>query len=555
MKSYVNGLSDEPLRFETIPEALKATVSAHSDKIALSIPYQGIRWTWCEFSRQVDEFAAGLMSLGFKTGDRLGIWSPNGWEWTVTQFATARLGVILVCINPAYRIAELEFALNKVGCRGIVLAEKFKTSDYLQLLDTLIPELSKCQPGALRSESVPCLEHVIRMGADRSPGMFNVADVKAKANAELIAQVDEISASLQPDDPINIQFTSGTTGLPKAATLSHFNILNNGYLVGKTIALQPKDKVCIPVPLYHCFGMVMGNLACVAHGATMVYPAPVFEAEITLKTVQEEKCTALYGVPTMFIAQLDHPEFSSYDVSSLRTGIMAGSLCPIEVMKRVIAEMNMSEVTIAYGMTETSPVSFQSSIDDSVELRVTTVGRIHPHVEVKIVDEGGHVVERGVQGELRTRGYCVMRGYWGDPERTTETIDDAGWLKTGDLATIDENGYCRITGRVKDMVIRGGENVYPREIEEFLYRHSDIQDVQVFGVPDERFGEELCAWIKLKSGTHLTDEDIRDFCKDQIAYYKVPRYIQFVDEYPMTVTGKHQKFKMRDAMIEQLELS
>jgi fatty-acyl-CoA synthase len=486
---------------------------------------------------------------------RIGIWSPNCSEWVITQFATAKAGLILVNINPAYRLSELEYALNKVGCKAIITADKFKTSDYLGMLGELAPELKSAQPNALHAKKLPELRLVIRLGGERTPGTMNFPDVLEAGRHANRDRLEELKKSLQPDDPINIQFTSGTTGFPKGATLTHFNILNNGFFIGEAMKLTEHDRLCIPVPLYHCFGMVLGNLACVTHGAAMIYPADSFDPLSVMQTVQEEKCTALHGVPTMFIAELDHPDFDKFDFSTLRTGIMAGSPCPIEVMKRAVAKMNLSQITIAYGMTETSPVSFQSSTDDPLELRVSTVGRIHPHVEVKIVDGEGRIVPPGVSGELLTRGYSVMQGYWGDDQRTAEAIDRARWMHTGDLATIDKNGYCNIVGRVKDMVIRGGENVYPREIEEFLYRHPKIQDVQVFGVPDAKYGEEIAAWIALKPGQSASEDEIKAFCKGQIAHYKVPRYIRFVDAFPMTVTGKVQKFIMRDKMKEELGIA
>ncbi|WP_417320589.1 AMP-binding protein [Emcibacter sp.] len=553
-KSYVNGISDKPLRYQTIGEAFDEAVELYGDREALVVCHQDIRWTYSEFSKQVDDFAAGLLALGFEPGDRVGVWAPNCAEWVITQFATAKAGIIQVNINPAYRRAELEYVLNKVGCRALVTAASFKSSDYMAMINDLAPELATCKPGALKAKRLPELEAVIRLGEEKTPGCFNFADIASLADDSHFQRLEELKTVLDPDDAINIQFTSGTTGSPKGATLSHFNILNNGYFVGEAMNFTEQDRLCIPVPLYHCFGMVMSNLTCVTHGSCMVYPNDGFDPLLTLKAVAAEKCTALHGVPTMFIAELDHPERESFDLSSLRTGIMAGASCPIEVMKRVVSQLYMSEVTIAYGMTETSPVSFQSSRDDSLEKRVSTVGRIHPHVEVKVVDEQGQVTPAGVQGELLTRGYSVMKGYWADPERTDEAIDEAGWMHTGDLATLDEDGYCNIVGRVKDMVIRGGENIYPREIEEFLYRHEKILDVQVFGVPDDRFGEELCAWICLKEGLEASEEEIKEFCSGQIAHYKVPRYIRFVDEFPMTVTGKIQKFIMRDQMMEDLGL-
>jgi fatty-acyl-CoA synthase len=504
--------------------------------------------------REVDAVAAGLLALGLEPGDRVGIWSPNNAEWVVTQFATAKAGIILVNINPAYRLTELDYVLNKVGCKGLITAASFKTSDYVGMLHDLAPELKRCQPGDLQAAKVPELRTVMCIDEVAQPGMFRLADVAGMAGEAERQRVERLAEVLQFDDPINIQFTSGTTGSPKGATLTHHNILNNGFFVGEAMRLTERDRLCIPVPLYHCFGMVLGNLACVTHGSAMVFPSEAFEPLAVLEAVAAERCTALHGVPTMFIAELDHPEFDRFDLSHLRTGIMAGAPCPIEVMKRVHEDMHMEQVTIAYGMTETSPVSCQSAVDDPLERRVSTVGRIQPHVEVKIVDEAGRVVPPSIPGELLTRGYCVMQGYWNDAERTAEAIDAAGWMHTGDLATMDEEGYCNIVGRIKDMVIRGGENLYPREIEEYLYRHPSIQDVQVFGVPDPRYGEELCAWVMLREGETATPGDIQDFCRGQIAHHKIPRYIKFVTEFPMTVTGKIQKFIMREEMIAELGL-
>ncbi len=553
-QSYVHGASATPLRYETIGACFDEIVARHGEREALVVRHQNLRFTYRALQRAVDEAAAGLLALGLEPGDRVGIWSPNCAEWVITQFATAKAGLILVNVNPAYRLAELEYALNKAGCKALITADRFKSSDYLGMLRSLAPELARCEPGALQAAKLPALRAVIRLGEERSPGMLNFADLAARATPAHLARLRELAGILQPDDPINIQFTSGTTGLPKGATLSHFNILNNGFFIGEAMRFTARDRLCIPVPLYHCFGMVLGNLACVTHGAAMIYPSDAFEPRAVLETVEAEKCTALHGVPTMFIAELDHPDFRNFDLGTLRTGIMAGSPCPIEVMKRVVGEMHMAEVTIAYGMTETSPVSFQSGTDDPLEKRVATVGRIHPHVEVKIVDLEGRAVPRGEKGELLTRGYSVMLGYWDDEARTREAIDRAGWMHTGDLATLDEEGYCNIVGRVKDMVIRGGENVYPREIEEFLYRHPKIQDVQVFGVPDDKYGEQICAWIKLREGQSANVEEIKAFCRDQIAHYKIPHYIRFVDAFPMTVTGKIQKYLMRERMIEELGL-
>jgi fatty-acyl-CoA synthase len=552
--SYVHGAADEPLLGQTIGQALERAAGKWADHTALISCAQGIRWTWRELRDHADAFAAGLFALGLRRGDRIGIWSLNRAEWAVTQFATARAGLILVTINPAYRLSELEYALNKAGCAALVTATVFKTSDYIGMVNTLAPELAASVPGRLSAARLPQLRTVVQIGGPPVPGAIAFDEVAARGGEAERAELRELACQLQFDDPVNIQFTSGTTGLPKGVTLTHHNILNNGYFVGRAMRLTENDRICIPVPLYHCFGMVMGNLASVTSGATMVYPGEGFEPGVTLATVAQEKCTTLYGVPTMFIAELDLPEFSKFDLSSLRTGIMAGAPCPIEVMRRVNEQMNMREVTICYGMTETSPVSFQSSTDDPLDRRVSTVGRIHPHVEVKVVDLEGHVVPRGERGELCTRGYSVMLGYWDEPEKTADVLDANGWMHTGDIAIIDQEGYCNIVGRIKDMVIRGGENLYPREIEEFLYRHPKIQDVQIFGVADDRYGEELCAWIRLRSGETLTAEEVRAFCQGQIAHNKIPRYVEFVDEFPMTVTGKIQKFLMRDVVEARLGL-
>ncbi|MGQ3314549.1 AMP-binding protein [Reyranella sp.] len=542
--SYDHGVSDKKLIGETIGVFFDRTVETHRDREALVVRHQNVRWSWGELGRRVDDLAAGLLTLGLERGDRVGIWSPNTSEWTLAQFATAKAGLVLVNVNPAYRRAELEYAMNKVECKALILAPALKTSNYLEIVDDLV-----------KANKLPHLKHVIRLGPEKTPGMLNFDDVAtAGGNAEK-TRIAELAPKLQFDDAINIQFTSGTTGFPKGATLSHHNILNNGYFVGEGLKLTPDDRLCIPVPLYHCFGMVMGNLGCLTHGSTMIYPSEAFDPLATLQAVAEERCTALYGVPTMFIAQLDHPDFAKFDLKSLRTGIMAGSPCPIEVMKKVQSHMHMGEVTIAYGMTETSPVSTQCATDDPVERRVSTVGQVLPHIEIKIVDTEGRAVPRGETGEFCTRGYSVMKGYWNDEAKTKEAVDEAGWMRTGDLATMDEEGYVNIVGRLKDMIIRGGENVYPREIEEFLYRHPKVQDVQVIGVPDPRYGEAVCAWIKLHAGQTATDEEIRTFCQGQIAHYKIPRYIEFVPEFPMTITGKIQKFVMREQTIEKLGLT
>jgi fatty-acyl-CoA synthase len=552
--SYVHGAGDQPLIGKTIGQFFDDACAKWATRSALVVRHQNVRLSYAELRETVDNLAAGFLTLDLNPGDRIGIWSPNNSEWVFTQFASAKAGLILVNINPAYRTAELEYALNKVGCKALILAERFKTSDYVGMLRELAPELGHAQPDKLESARLPALRSVVLLGDSWHPGTFRFSEIMTRGGATERKRIADLAPQLQFDEPINIQFTSGTTGFPKGATLSHHNILNNGFFIGEAMRLTPEDRLCIPVPLYHCFGMVLGNLAALTHGACMVFPGEGFDPLATLQAVAEERCTALHGVPTLFIAQLDHPEFSRFDLSSLRTGIMAGSPCPIEVMKRAVGNMHLSEITIAYGMTETSPVSFQSSTEDPLERRVSTVGRIQPHVEVKIVDPNGRIVPTGTPGELLTRGYCVMLGYWGDEERTSEAIDAARWMHTGDLATIDAEGYCNIVGRIKDMVIRGGENVYPREIEEFLYRHPKIQDVQVIGVPDDRYGEEICAWVKLRPGVSATEEEIRAFCRDQISHYKVPRYIKFVDEFPMTVTGKIQKFIMRERTIADLGL-
>lgn len=554
-KSHVSGERSVPLLHKTIPALFSETAAANASRDAAVFLGQDKRFSWEELSDAVDALAAGLLALGLRKGDRIGIWSPNRWEWLVTQFGTARIGLILVNINPAYRLSELEYALNKVGCKALVTAASFKTSDYLGMLATLAPELEKAEPGKLAARKLPALKAVIRMGEENSPGMFNFGDVLAMGGRDEHDSLDRISEGLKPGDAINIQFTSGTTGAPKGATLTHGNIVNNGNFVTSAIKLTADDRLCIPVPLYHCFGMSMGTMGCVTKGATMVFPGEGFDPGATLKAVEAERCTGLYGVPTMFVAMLDHADFKSFDLSSLRTGIMAGSPCPIEVMKKVISLMNMSQVTIAYGMTETSPVSFQSGTGDPLDKRVSTVGRIQPHVECKVIDSDGATAPVGAPGELCTRGYSVMKGYWEDEERTAEAIDPDGWMHTGDLATIDDEGYCNIVGRVKDMVIRGGENVYPREVEEFLYRHPKIKEVQVFGIPDKKYGEELAAWIVLKPGESASEDEIKAFCDGQIAHYKVPRHVRFKDNLPMTVTGKPQKFIMRETMMEELGLT
>ena len=550
--SYVCGTSDEPLIYQTIGDTFDQAVEQWADKDAIVVCHQDVRWSYRRLGEAVDAFAGGLLALDLEPGDRVGIWSPNNIEWVIAQFATAKAGLILVNINPAYRKGELTYTLNKVGCKALILAREFKTSDYVGMLRDIAPAIDNAESGRLNLPELPDLRTLIVINDEPVNGMFRFAEIAAMAPADADTSLAAMALTFQPDDAINIQFTSGTTGLPKGATLTHFNVVNNAFFVGQAMNLSARDRLCIPVPLYHCFGMVLGVLACVTRGATMVFPSEAFEPRAVLQAVSEERCTALHGVPTMFIAELEEPEFKSFDLGSLRTGIMAGAPCPIEVMRKVISEMNMSEVTIAYGMTETSPVSFQSATDDPLEKRVSTVGRVHPHVQVKIIDEQGMVVPRGTSGELCTRGYSVMLAYWGDGELTAEDIDKAGWMHTGDLAVIDEDGYCDIVGRVKDMIIRGGENIYPREIEEYLFQHPKIQEVAVFGVPDEKYGEAVATWIRLHEGVVLSEDEIRDYCKEQIAYYKVPKYIRIVDEFPMTVTGKIQKFIMREKTLETL---
>ncbi len=535
--SYACGTGSVALLGETIGANLERTVARVPDREALVSRHQGVRFTYAELDAAVDELARGLMDLGIEPGDRVGIWSPNNAEWVLVQYATAKIGAILVNINPAYRTSELQYALAQSACRTLIAAPSFKTSDYVSMVAEVHPEL-------------PALTEVIFLG---SPEWDALGE---RARSVSVDALRERSAALDFDDPINIQYTSGTTGFPKGATLTHHNILNNGYFVGEGCNYTEADRVCVPVPLYHCFGMVMGNLGCTSHGATIVLPEAAFEAGAVLETIEAERCTSLYGVPTMFIAELAHPDFDRFDLSSLRTGIMAGSQCPVEVMKQAVSAMHMDEVTICYGMTETSPVSTQTSASDTLDKRVSTVGRVHPHVEIKVVDPGtGHTVPRGEPGELLTRGYSVMTGYWNDPERTAEAIDPQRWMHTGDLATMDGEGYVNIVGRIKDMVIRGGENVYPREVEEFLYTHPDVVDVQVIGVPDARFGEELMAWVKLRDGASVSEDDLREFCRGRIAHFKVPRYVRLTDDFPMTVTGKVQKYKMREIAIAELDLS
>jgi len=552
LPSYVHGASAQPLIGETIGALLDRIAAVHPDRPALVVRGQAVRMDYRTFHAEVERVAAGLLALGLQRGDRVGIWAPNRAEWVLLQFAAPKAGLILVNINPAYRAHELEHALHAVQCRALVLPRRFKSSQYLDLLRELVPELDAATPGALACARLPELREVVLLDDEAAPGTRLWRELAALGDAAALARLHGAERELGFDDPVNIQFTSGTTGAPKGATLTHHNIVNNGWFIGEAMRLTEHDRLCIPVPFYHCFGMVLGNLACVTHGACMVIPGEGFDALATLETVAEEKCTGLHGVPTMFIAELEHPRFAEFDLSSLRTGIMAGSPCPIEVMRRVVGEMHMAEVTIAYGMTETSPVSFQTLPEDPLERRVDSIGRVHPHVEVKLVDAAGRIVPRGETGELCTRGYSVMLGYWQDAARTREAIDEAGWMHTGDLATLDDEGYCRIVGRLKDMIIRGGENVYPREIEEFLYSHPKVLDVQVFGVPDAKFGEQVCAWVRLREGMQASEAEIQDYCRHRLAYYKVPHYVRFVDAFPMTVTGKVQKYLMREAMVAEL---
>ena len=556
LPSYTSSTADKPLLGMTIGDKFDQIAAQYADNDALIALHQNIHWSYRQLQEEVNRCARALLAIGVKKGDRVAIWAPNCCEWTLTQFATAKIGAILVNINPSYRTHELDYALNQSGARFLVTANQFKSSDYTAMLFELAPELNSSAEGQLKSQKLPDLECIINLSTDKHSGMWRWEDFINEANKISQTDVDDLQATLQFDDPINIQYTSGTTGFPKGATLSHHNILNNGFFVAESMGFTSEDRLVIPVPLYHCFGMVMGNLGCMTHGAAMIYPDEGFEPGKVLKAVHEQKATALYGVPTMFIAELEHPDFATTDFSTLRTGIMAGSICPAEIMKQVIEKMNMKGVQIAYGMTETSPVSTQTGANDTIDKRVSTVGRTQPHLESKIVDPGnGGILPRGEIGELCTRGYSVMLKYWNNDKATAEAIDEAGWMHTGDLATMDEEGYIQIVGRIKDMVIRGGENVYPKEIEEFLYAHPAISEVQVTGVPDKKYGEELIAWVKLNSSAgDVTGEDLREYCKGKITHFKIPRYFKFVDEFPMTVTGKIQKFKMREISIQELGL-
>jgi fatty-acyl-CoA synthase len=541
--SYAHGTSEKPLLGETIGACLDRIAGRFQERDALVSCHQRIRYTYGELHREVERVACGLLSLGVERGDRVGVWSPNCAEWLIAQYALAKVGAIMVNINPAYRLRELEHALSQSGVSVLIAAQAFRSANYVEMLEQVAPKLSS-------------LKTLVYLGANRAGSGMTWEDLLAGGSVVPISRLREREALLQFDDPVSIQYTSGTTGNPKGAMLSHHNILNNGFFVGEHIRYSPDDRICVPVPFYHCFGCVLGNLAALTHGSAVVLPSESFDAEACLRSVQEERCTSLYGVPTMFISQLDHPAFSRYRLDSLRTGIMAGAPCPVEVMRQVIERMHMPEVTICYGMTETAPVSFQSSPHDRIDARVSTIGTVHPHVECKIVDpQTGQIVPRGQSGELCTRGYLVMLGYWNDAEATTAAIDRARWMHTGDLAIMREDGYVNIVGRLKDMIIRGGENIYPREIEEFLYTHPKISDIQVIGVPDKKYGEEVCAWIRLREGQHATEDEIRDYCRGKIATYKIPRFIRFTTEFPMTVTGKIQKFRMREQMVKELGLS
>jgi len=543
--SHLRGSTDTPLINITIGELLSNASDQYPDNTAIISSHQQCRLSYAQLDQRVNVVTKNLLSAGLKPGDRIGIWSPNNIEWVITLYAAARAGLVLVNINPAYRLSELEYALNKVGCRALVLAKSFKSTDYTDMLRTLAPEINSCEPGDLKAEKVPSLSTLILIDDTPMQGFISFSDLERSNNLQPSV------ANTAADSPVNIQFTSGTTGMPKGATLTHRNIVNNAYFVGRGINLSDTDKVCSPVPLYHCFGMVMATLACANFGATLVLPNDSFDPLSTLEAVQQEKCTALYGVPTMFSMILNHPEMTRFDVSSLRTGIVAGALCPEVLMKQIIADLHMTEITNCYGMTETSPVSFQSATDDSLQVRTTTVGRVHPNVEVKVIDDDGNTVPRGVRGELCTKGYSVMQGYWGDPQKTEESIVD-GWMHTGDEAVIDQHGYGAIVGRIKDTIIRGGENIAPKEIEDFLLTHNDIIEAQAFGVSDAKYGEIVAVWLRLKADSTLTEEQVREYCQGQIAHFKVPAIIRFVTEFPMTVTGKAQKFVMRAETEESL---
>ncbi len=552
--SYVHGVAPTPLVGRTIGRQLDLTAARFGEREALVVPYQGVRWRYAEFNEIVTSCAAGLLSLGLKPGDRIGVWSPNNREWVVAQYASARAGLVLVNINPAYRVEELEFALAATGCKMLVVAPSFKSSDYVSMLAGLLPELETPGQGRIYSSRLPALRHLAVLGPKDVPGFMRFDSIAGKADDFYRQRLREIGRQLQFDDPVNIQFTSGTTGKPKAATLTHHNILNNALFSAEAMGFTCRDRLCLPVPMYHCFGMVLGSLLCVGVGAAMVLPSEGFDANAALQSISEDKCTAVHGVPTMFISMLDQVDFDRFDLSSLRTGIMAGAPCAEALMRKVADRMHLDEITIAYGMTETGPLSFQTSVRDSLERRITTVGRVLPHVEVKIVDDQDRVTSIGEAGELKTRGYNVMRGYWNDAQRTRDAIDSAGWIASGDIATLDSEGYCRIVGRLKDMLIRGGENIFPREIEEFLYTHPKIDAVEVFGVPDVKYGEAVAAWIRLVRGESMNVEEVRSWCRERIAHYKIPVYIKFVEEFPTTATGKVQKFVMRKLYARELGL-
>jgi fatty-acyl-CoA synthase len=556
-RSYSSGNTDRPLLDVTIGELFDDVAMRLPEHEALISRHEGLRLTYAELRAKVDELALAFIGFGVRKGDRVGIWSPNNFRWVATQFATAKIGAILVNINPAYRVQELEYALNQSGVSLLITARQFKSSDYHSMIYELIPELRQ-EAGEIgvSSSRVPALRRVVTLDNHADPGMVSWNGFIETGHARTkLSELIQRAGGLDCRDPINIQYTSGTTGFPKGATLTHYGILNNGFFVGEGMRFTEKDRLCIPVPFYHCFGMVLGTLACVTHGATMVLPSDSFNAESVLITVEEEKCTALHGVPTMFIAELEHPRLESFDLSSLRTGIMAGSPCPIEVIRKVVSKMGMHEITIGYGMTETSPVSFQTSIDDPIELRVSTVGKVHPHVEAKVIDPlTGTIVPRGSPGELCVRGYLVMKEYWNNPNATREAIDKEEWMHTGDLAIMNTEGFLNIVGRTKDMISRGGEKIFPKEVEDFLYTHPKISDVQVIGVPSSKYGEEVMAWVKLKPGTMATADEIREYCKGKIAYFKIPAYFKFTDSFPMTITGKVQKFKMREISTRELGL-
>ncbi|MFK4794181.1 AMP-binding protein [Sphingobium sp. ZW T5_29] len=552
--SHVRGTTDIPLLEQTIGQTLADAAKRWGKRDAVISVQQDIRWTYAELLERADALAGGLLGLGLQPGDRIGIWSPNCAEWVLTQFAAARAGLVLVTINPAYRLSEVEYTINNVGLRALIAAERFKTSAYAEMIEALAPELAHCAPGQLKSERLPALQAAILIAEDPRQGWLRFGDI-VSSSAPAADRLRAAEAQIRPDDAANIQFTSGTTGLPKGATLNHRSILNNGYFVGKAMDLGPNDRICIPVPLYHCFGMVMGNLAAITHGSAMIYPSSAFDPLAVLRTIEQERCTALYGVPTMFIAVLARPEMDGTDTSSLRTGCMAGALCPKPLMEDVVHRLNMPQVTIAYGMTETSPVSFQTVPGDTIDRRTASIGQVQPHLECKIIDENGAIVPRGTAGELCTRGYSVMMGYWNDPVQTGSAIDADGWMHSGDLAVLDEDGYGSIVGRIKDMIIRGGENIYPREIEDYLRRHPAVEDVAVVGVPDEHMGEEVCAWIRPRNGEALDEQGIKAFCQNKIAHYKIPRFVRIVDAFPTTVTGKVQKFMIRQAMVEESGVS